>query len=214
MALINCPECNKEVSDSTELCPNCGYSIKKHLQIQPEKEKLKRELNAKLQEVDNQPYPEKPLLSNEKGFYIPFAFLCLFILNLAPFIYFLLSWQDFSWALFIGACFWGIITYVFWKSIKTDFARHLSEYENMINNWDGYKTNAKNELKEHYAALEKILEKYGTIDFNHSPKCPACGSTNVVKISTTKKIVSVELVGLASSNIGKQMECKNCGYKF
>ncbi len=30
MALINCPECGKEVSDAAELCPNCGYSIKKH----------------------------------------------------------------------------------------------------------------------------------------------------------------------------------------
>ena len=27
MALINCPECGKEVSDSAEMCPNCGYSI-------------------------------------------------------------------------------------------------------------------------------------------------------------------------------------------
>lgn len=29
MALINCPECNKEVSDKTFKCPNCGYTINK-----------------------------------------------------------------------------------------------------------------------------------------------------------------------------------------
>lgn len=29
MALINCPECNKEISDSVKKCPNCGYKIKK-----------------------------------------------------------------------------------------------------------------------------------------------------------------------------------------
>ncbi|MEL7655387.1 MAG: zinc ribbon domain-containing protein [Bacillota bacterium] len=28
MALIRCPECNKEVSDQASSCPNCGYSIK------------------------------------------------------------------------------------------------------------------------------------------------------------------------------------------
>lgn len=28
MALINCPECNKEISDSTNNCPFCGYPIK------------------------------------------------------------------------------------------------------------------------------------------------------------------------------------------
>jgi len=29
MALINCPECQKEVSDQAASCPNCGFSISK-----------------------------------------------------------------------------------------------------------------------------------------------------------------------------------------
>lgn len=29
MALINCPECNKEISDTVKKCPYCGYRIKK-----------------------------------------------------------------------------------------------------------------------------------------------------------------------------------------
>ena len=28
MALINCPECNKEISDSAKSCPHCGYKFK------------------------------------------------------------------------------------------------------------------------------------------------------------------------------------------
>lgn len=27
--LINCPECNKEISDQAEICPNCGYKLPK-----------------------------------------------------------------------------------------------------------------------------------------------------------------------------------------
>lgn len=27
MALINCPECNKEISDKAMSCPNCGYPL-------------------------------------------------------------------------------------------------------------------------------------------------------------------------------------------
>lgn len=27
MALINCPECNKQISDKATACPNCGYPI-------------------------------------------------------------------------------------------------------------------------------------------------------------------------------------------
>ena len=29
MALINCPECNKEISDKAECCVNCGYKLPK-----------------------------------------------------------------------------------------------------------------------------------------------------------------------------------------
>ena len=28
MSLINCPECNKEISDSAKSCPHCGYKFK------------------------------------------------------------------------------------------------------------------------------------------------------------------------------------------
>ena len=46
------------------------------------------------------------------------------------------------------------------------------------------------------------------------PKCPTCGSTNVEKISTAKKAFGFAMVGLFSSNLGKTMECRNCGYKW
>lgn len=46
------------------------------------------------------------------------------------------------------------------------------------------------------------------------PKCPTCGSTNVNKISTAKKAAGFVAVGVFSSNFGKTMECKNCGYKW
>ena len=29
MALINCTECNHEISDKAEKCPNCGFPIPK-----------------------------------------------------------------------------------------------------------------------------------------------------------------------------------------
>lgn len=46
------------------------------------------------------------------------------------------------------------------------------------------------------------------------PKCPTCGSTNIKRISRTKRWLTTGLFGLASSDIGKTMVCKNCGYKF
>lgn len=46
------------------------------------------------------------------------------------------------------------------------------------------------------------------------PKCPTCGSTNVEKISTLNRAVSIGFLGLASDKIGKQFCCKDCGYKW
>jgi hypothetical protein len=41
MALINCPECGKDVSDSAKSCPHCGYELKP--QKDPEVQKLAQE---------------------------------------------------------------------------------------------------------------------------------------------------------------------------
>lgn len=45
-------------------------------------------------------------------------------------------------------------------------------------------------------------------------KCPNCGSINTKKITTTSRAISTAMVGMASSKIGKQFECKDCGYKW
>ncbi len=39
MALINCPECNKEISDKAEACPHCGYPIQKVEVARPPEER-------------------------------------------------------------------------------------------------------------------------------------------------------------------------------
>lgn len=46
------------------------------------------------------------------------------------------------------------------------------------------------------------------------PKCPTCQSTNIEKISLTKKAIGGAIFGLFSSDIRNTMHCKNCGYKW
>lgn len=78
--------------------------------------------------------------------------------------------------------------------------------------------------QEEKATQEKI--KQNVADFNRMqamrssqpkkniPKCPTCGSTNVEKIGTLERGISVTAWGLFSSKLGKTMKCKNCGYKW
>ena len=36
MALIKCPECGRDVSDSAITCPNCGYPLKQNQEEEKE----------------------------------------------------------------------------------------------------------------------------------------------------------------------------------
>lgn len=51
-------------------------------------------------------------------------------------------------------------------------------------------------------------------EWQNKPKCPTCSSTNIEKISTTKKILGGAMFGLFSSDVRNTMHCKNCGYKW
>ena len=65
----------------------------------------------------------------------------------------------------------------------------------------------KANLKQQEQVQESRVEE-------NKPRCPTCGSTNIQKISGTKRWFSTGLFGLASSDIGKSMCCKKCGYKW
>lgn len=73
-----------------------------------------------------------------------------------------------------------------------------------------------NELYRQRKNKEKFLQQKTSDKFKQSntPHCPTCNSTNVQKISVAKKATGFALVGIFSSNFGKTMQCKNCGYKF
>lgn len=47
------------------------------------------------------------------------------------------------------------------------------------------------------------------------PACPLCNSKEYVKrISTFSRMMSISIVGLASSKFGKQYECTHCKFKW
>lgn len=62
-------------------------------------------------------------------------------------------------------------------------------------------------------AQAQMRQNQAIHDAQH-PKCPICGSQNTQRISTINRTASVAAVGLASSKIGKQFECKSCKYKW
>lgn len=68
--------------------------------------------------------------------------------------------------------------------------------------------------KEFSNAINDYKNAETTNHVTHVPKCPTCGSTNVKKIGAGKRWVSTGMFGLASSNLGKTMQCGSCGAKW
>lgn len=78
---------------------------------------------------------------------------------------------------------------------------------------DDYKKQVKQSSDE---TIRRLKEQEKAKKEAMKPKCPTCGSTNIRKISNLSRSTSFLVHGLASSKMGKTMECLNpkCGYKW
>lgn len=209
MALVNCPECGREnVSDTADTCPACGYNIKAHYDKIKEMEQAKEnELRAKERMeatierwADEVKLPEKP--KHDIGILCIGIFLAVF---------FLISfWMKFVF----GSILFGTFTIVFIILYTTYFNGELRKYQDTLE-----------KVKKIFRAyqLEKARDRWRKQeDANYrpvapipsTPRCPHCGSTNVERISTLDRAVSVGMVGLASGKIGKQYKCENCKHMW
>ncbi len=94
------------------------------------------------------------------------------------------------------------------------YFRGLSRYNLQKNNPELYNKIVAEETRkgqERYRAQKQAEE----IRLSKLPECPICHSKNYVRrISSIDRGVSVAIVGLASSKIGKQYECTHCKHKF
>ena len=59
MSLIKCPECDRDVSDQAEACPNCGYPIQKYIK---EKSEIKERSNFQTKSFQELKQDEKEQL--------------------------------------------------------------------------------------------------------------------------------------------------------
>lgn len=62
--------------------------------------------------------------------------------------------------------------------------------------------------------LNAIQNEVKKAEEQNLPKCPTCGSTNIKRITTLDRTVSVGVLGLLSGKIGKNHECLNCKAKW
>ena len=110
---------------------------------------------------------------------------------------------------------WRIAEKVYFYGYSSIMKQYPNEYNLII---DYLKANNNKKLHKNISEINNSNKPH-TVQPSQPipqniPKCPTCGSTNVEKISTAKKAFGFAMVGLFSSNLGKTMHCKNCGYKW
>ena len=185
MALINCPECGREnVSDSAEACPNCGFGIKEYIEEKRYQEELERK-QLEEEEKKKTEVIEQSIVANQQNHGCLGVLILLCCLIGGIVLWYQIAIKETHFL--IGTFLFIIIIFIgLWAFSSLDP--------------EGYKQ-ASNDIASKHKTGSKL-------------KCPACGSTNIEKISTASRAVSVGMVGLASSKIGKQYKCKACKHMW
>lgn len=185
MALIKCPKCGETISDKVVICPNCNALLDNN--------------------ADTTQKPSKYNLG------CGFVALILAITTVA-FGFWGISNYGIIFVLlglfiFAGACV------AFNEYRKDIYKSHLAKTD--YNAYQEYIEQEQQKEKETQEFLQKQKEEKTAKKYNYYKyKCPMCSSNKIVNISTAKKIVSTEMLGLASKQIGKTYQCDECKYMW
>ena len=228
MALMVCPDCGAKISDTAEMCISCGcdlYLYREELRIDKEIEEKVIVYSEKM-DLKKPPKQINSLseihmyrnTDNANALIMVIALGCI-IASLFCFV----SGEDLFICILpaiVGVI--ALIGYYFaHRDAKNLLKKEQKRIQQEIDNFEKAKTAniifyRQALLREKQDQLEKIRNR-NMQTASDRPKtkglsCPACDSTSYEKITTLNRIVSVELVGLASSKIGKQYKCKKCGH--
>ena len=232
MALIKCPECGKQVSDTAPTCPNCGLNFRLKEQIDEIDAKLNRDFEqyvaslkppvmiSSLSELNE--YRQQ---SFQRRVAIPLGICAGIVSLLLTLILFIIGFDYMGFTIhhFLLIClslalFW--FSYYLYNLEKNTLKEKQKQIQYEIDNFD----KVKEDRIKSYASILNIRRKnminnltgYNNSNNNQNiPHCPTCGSTNIRKISGVSKAGSVAVWGvLAVGKVSKQWHCNNCGSEW
>ena len=206
MALVKCPECGREkVSDSAEMCPDCGYGIKKHYE-DIKKKKEEEEEYKKWQEArqaDLEARAQSVGMPSHRPIMTAWQVRGVGVIVLGILMIICQAW--FFAIVLIGAG--AILIYGEMDNLHS----RQKIYDDNIHDPDAY----RKEMVKQQDFEDAVMRLAKNMNANsHGVKCPYCQSANVKKISTTSRAISIGAVGAASGKIGKQWHCTNCKADF
>lgn len=240
MALIKCPECQKDVSSSASSCPHCGYPIREYAEQITFDSEVSR-LMDKIKPCDfscPEPRAKVCIKCGQPFFYTadiddkrngtPCLCKCGIGNNRFPGVEIDYPEQQAS----------GYLPYELYILEQCVIPRNIGDqesdeykdyvsglYENIKRSEDACKETFPDNWKikplgpdrRYFGKRARHINKKPiyTPPEPAKPKCPICGSARLSKISTMKKAGKVGLFGIfGAGDIGKTWKCDNCGSKF
>ena len=180
-----CTKCKAIYPADMKTCPTCGTTQG----VNAEKANSNITTNGKYA------MPEKPKFS--KGF---------LIYSVIATVLFILMFNSNPPALILEIFCFVILPAIIYLSY---YFKRVNDYDLAKNNPDAYQKKLADEAKAAMAQAE--AER---IRKQNAPKCPHCNSTNIERLTSIDRGISVVAFGLASGKIGKQYKCKNCKHMW
>lgn len=206
MALIKCPECGREnVSDSAEMCPDCGYGINAHFEkIRQKEEKKKIEIETKKSEenrIKSVPRPIKPVFS--RGFIVYIIIAVIFFSWLM--LYTPTTYRDTP---HVGEWFFELIVFVGlpFAIYCSSFFKSVEKYNLAQSDFEEYQRQVVREQNQAIASAQAVRAM--------KPECPYCHSHNTTKITATAKAVNTAMFGVLGQKRKYQWHCNKCKSDF
>ena len=207
MALINCPECNKEISDTSKTCIHCGYNMYVGKKNQQEKGVLeKKRLYSEIEKHMTIP-TQRPssLIFNH------FLGLGLFLLGIYI-LYKCASVEDGDYGILFAIL---IIVGGFYNFVGAQIttSKQLKLYDKYHSDPEEYKRQLiKDKLerldrKEQQQQQQKLHQQQNNVR-NKTVKCPRCGSTQIQAVPRKWTIWT----SILTNRVDRF--CLNCKKKF
>lgn len=230
MALINCPECNGNVSTAATTCPHCGFPLEKYIEEKAYNDEVERLTNKIRSCVFAIPEPRAKVCikCGEPEDYNFKGCKCGFPKVEVDYPYAQMAGLSVDKRLYIfercvvPRCI-GDENSEEYISAKTKLYNRKAECEDSRkkSNFPNWKITPELPDPEYFGV--KVNEKPICIESicaetkNEKPtlSCPICKSTNLSKISTAKKAAKISLFGIfGAGDVGKTYKCNKCGTKF
>ncbi len=237
MALINCPECGKEVSDTANVCIHCGYGIKdyfirikqqeeaerKKIELENKKEELRKKIEERLKTIQMPPKPRMP-----KSLYVGLICVCLGLI-LPSFVYRAIDRSGYGYMINISPLYFIILfllgVYLVIRGVYR-YLREKFEYNSIKSNFKAYQQKVIS--KEFGNELAKLKQNTSTTQNvkmqnkpqpqqtqqSNKPQCPYCHSYNIVRVTNVDKAVNTAVFGILGQKRKYQWHCNNCKTYF